>query len=128
MIIANEIIRSGTGGGEALTDSEADGSLDEEEENDDADATPSIEQTSTRSSSDPPTGGEGAATLWAEAGADDEALTTFAYFVVCANDGSTLVGLFYPDFILSTPAFVAPWAPSRPAASTFVTIAPLIAH
>jgi hypothetical protein len=63
MTIADEITRSGIGGGEALADFEADGSLDEKEEDDDVDATPSIEQTSTQSSSDLTIGGEGAATL-----------------------------------------------------------------
>jgi hypothetical protein len=62
MIIADKIVRSGIGGGEARTDSEADVSLDEEDKDDGVDATPSIEQTSTRSS-DPSTGGEGATTL-----------------------------------------------------------------
>jgi hypothetical protein len=63
MIIADKIVRSGIGGGEARTDSEADVSLDEGDKDDGVDATPSIEQTSTRSSSDPSTGGEGATTL-----------------------------------------------------------------
>jgi hypothetical protein len=45
--IADKIVRSGTGGGEAGTDSKADISLNEEEENDDVDTTPSIEQAST---------------------------------------------------------------------------------
>jgi hypothetical protein len=123
--IADEIIRSGIGSGEAGTFSEADISLDEEEEDDDVYTTQSIEQASTRSSSDPPAGGTTATTLWAGVGADDEAWTTFAFFATGTNDGSVLVAFLCLAFILSTLAFIVPWAPYRPAVTTFITPAPL---
>jgi hypothetical protein len=104
--IANEITRSGIGGGEADTDSNAEGSLNEQE--DDVDATPCIEQISMRSSSDPSAGGRGAVALRDGAGVEDEALATFTCFIICADGDATLAGLFRPELILSTPAFATP--------------------
>jgi hypothetical protein len=92
---------------------------DEEEGDDVVDATPSIKQFSTWSSSDLCVGGEEATTLWVEAGTNDDAP------VACPNDGSTLVGLFILVFIFNTPALIAPGAPFCLAAVTFDAIAPL---
>jgi hypothetical protein len=60
MAIADEIVISEFGCG-ARTDFKADELLNKDEENDFVDTTPSIEQNSTWSSSDPWVGGKGAA-------------------------------------------------------------------
>jgi hypothetical protein len=99
-ITADQITISGFSCGPRV-DSKADKSLNEDEEYDIVDATPSIEQISTRSSSDPCSGSEGIAALWVKARIDDEALVTFSCLVVFSNDGSTLVGLFISTFIFA---------------------------
>lgn len=104
---STKITTSGINGGEAWIDFEADDSLDEEEENDATDATSSIEQAFTRSSSNSSVGCEGTAALRGEAGVEYIDLAAFIHFLVCTVDGSTLSGLFTPVLIVSTPAFGA---------------------
>jgi hypothetical protein len=77
MTTTHEIAISGFSCG-ARVDTEANESLDEDEEDDILDGTPSIEQISTWSSSNPSAGGEGSPTFWVEARADNEALATFS--------------------------------------------------
>jgi hypothetical protein len=120
MTTVDKIVVSGFGG-EAGVDSAANDSLDEDEV---VDIIPSIEQISTQASSDPRAGGEGAATFRVEAETGDRALVAFGWLAVCANDGSVLAGLFIPVFILSTPDFVAHWAPFCPAVVAFIMTTP----
>jgi hypothetical protein len=96
-------------------------SLDEDEEDDVVDATPNIEQNSTRlSSSYPSTGGEGAATFQVEVGMEDKAKESFFDVLVAStSDSSEFVGFFTPAFILSVLAFTAPGAPLCPATAVF---------
>jgi hypothetical protein len=101
---SDAITKFGISRGEARINFKVEDSLDEEEEDDTTDATSSIEQATTRSSSDPYVGW-GATTLRVEAGVEDVALLTFACFFACTDDGSTLIGLFIPVLILSTPPF-----------------------
>jgi hypothetical protein len=104
MTTADKITISRFGCG-AQADSEANESLDGDEEDDVVDATQSIEQNSTQSSSsDPCAGDEGAATLWAEARADDEALAAFGCLVVFANDSlRSHTFSFQPLFLVHRP-------------------------
>jgi hypothetical protein len=127
MTTTNEITVSEFGC-RARVDSDADESLDEDEEDDNLDATPNIEQISTRSSSSNPcASGEEAATFWVEAGTANEARESLFYSLAAsASDSSMLAGLFTPAFIFNVLAFIVPLPPFYPTAATFDVVASVI--